>query len=530
MDGEPNRGGPARHRRRAPDGTRGLALLLIVLAVSSACVSSTDTGTQDSSLETLITLPSSTAVETTEPAPAIEAPKPGELVWIHDREPADLHLDDPDNGSDIAAWVQEGLLEGLFGVDQTISYYPELLAREPVLTVNDNGTVAIAYELRSGLSWSDGAPLTADDVAYTHRIIVEGCETESDGSIVDATNVGCVYDMANRIGYDLVTGFEVEGPTSFTVRLASFFPGWRNLYPQVYAEHAFGAEATSVNRNLRRWQGDDGPLPSSGPLVFDRWDRGVALRMVRNEQYHGSASPDAINEGPAHVEAVRLSFVTDRQAQIELLANGQAHLLMSQPHPDLSALTENPGFSVATSPGPLYEHWGMNLLNPHLAKPEVREAIAYALDKASIVAELYQPLAGGSLAPSGLGNAYWMPGQSAYVDHQVKYQGNNITAAAAALRSAEYTQDSDGIWTHPDDGKLTMRLGTTAGNVLRDQALELGQLQLSAAGIDSRIASEPGGLFLTEGPFAPAALEAAASQGRSGDSRLWDIAQFAWVT
>ncbi len=530
MDGEPNRDWLARCHRGAPAGSRRWGLLLVALVGLSSCVSTTETGTPESLLESLTTLPSSTIVETEDPELAIAAPRAGELVWIHGREPADLHLDDPDNGSDIAAWVREGLVEGLFGVDQTISYYPELLAGEPTLTVNDNGTVTIAYDLRPGLRWSDGEALTADDVAYTHLIIVEGCETESDGSIVDATNGGCEYDMANRIGYDLITGFEVEGETSFTVRLASFFPGWRNLYPHVYAEHAYGADATIVNRNLRRWRGDEGPLPSSGPLVFERWDSGVALRMVRNAQYHGSVSPDAINEGPAHVEAVRLSFITDRQTQIEILSDGQAHMLTSQPHPDLSVLVKDPDFTVATVPGSLYEHWGMNLLNPHLAKPEVREAIAYALDKASIVAEIYQPLAGGTLASPGLGNAYWMPGQGGYVDHQEKYQGNNTNAAAAALRSADYAQDSEGFWTHPDDGKLTIRLGTTAGNALRDLTLELGQLQLAAAGIDTRIASAPGGLFLTEGPFAAAALEASASQGRSGNSDLWDIAQFAWVS
>ena len=33
-------------------------------------------------------------------------------------------------------------------------------------------------------------------------------------------------------------------------------------------------------------------------------------------------------------------------------------------------------------PGPVWEHWGFNILNVHLAKAEVREAIAHALNKA----------------------------------------------------------------------------------------------------------------------------------------------------
>jgi peptide/nickel transport system substrate-binding protein len=528
VDGEPRRGESVRRGGPVSVGLRRLALSLVALVAISACESSADTDTGDSTVSQLPTLTPIAPVETSVLAPPIEAPEPGELVWIHDREPADLHFDDPDNGADIAGWIREGLLEGLFGVDQSISYYPELLAGEPSLTVNNNGTVTIVYELRPDLRWSDGETLTADDVAYTHRIIIEGCELESDGSIVDATNVGCEYDMANRIGYDLITGFEVSSPTSFTVELASFFPGWRNLYPQIYAEHAFGIDATSVNNNIRRWRGDEGLLPSSGPLVFDSWDRGVSLRMVRNEQYHGSVSPDVTNRSQAQVESVKLVFVTDRETQIEMLSDGLAHLLVAQLHPDLAVLAEDPGFTVASVPGPLYEHWGLNLLNPHLSKPEVREAIAYALDKSAIISELYQPLVGEALDPSGLGNAYWMPGQAAYVDHQAEYQGNNVAAAASALQAAGYEKDSEGIWTHPDDGRLTIRLGTTAGNAMRDQALEIGRSQLAAAGIDAQIESAPGGLFLTEGPFAAEALEASGSEGRSGNSQLWDIAQFGW--
>jgi len=457
-------------------------------------------------------------------------PEPGELVWIHDAEPPDLHVDDPDNKTEIASWVREGLIEGLFGIDGKISFYPELLAADPVPTVNEDGTIVLAYELRPDLRWSDGEPLTAEDVAYTHQILIEGCVEESDGSIVDNSNDGCEYELARRTGYDLVTGFEVASPTSFTVTMASFFPAWRDLYSQVLAEHAFGADAAAVNDNLRRWRGDGGVLPSSGPLVLDEWERGVSIKLARNDAYHGSVSPDAENGGPAQVDSVRILFVADREARIDAVLAGRAHLLFARPEPAYTRLSQSTDFTVAASPGADYEHWGLNLLNPHLAKPQVREAIAYALDKNQLVAESYQPLAGGALPEDGVGNVYWMPNQAGYVDHQQKYQGSNVVAAAEALRSADYVAGSDGVWSHPDTGRLSLRVGTTGGNALRERMLEVGQAQLAQAGIELRIDNEPGGLFLTQGPFAAEALEASASAGRSGDPDLWDIAQFAWAT
>jgi peptide/nickel transport system substrate-binding protein len=509
-----------------------LVVLLMVLAACAREEAEEAVATTTSTMATVVAPASGPAVEREQEDDSgiAIAYEPGELVWVHDREPVDLHVDDPDNGAEIASWVREGLLEGLFGVDRNVAYYPELLAGEPTLTVSNAGRVTIEYQLRDGLRWSDGEPLTAEDVAYTHQILVEGCAVESDRSIVDATSSGCEYDMANRIGYDLVTGFEVTSPTSFTITLASYFPGWRDLYAQVYAEHAFGPDANTVNATLRRWRNDAGVLPSSGPLVLSAWERGVSMTLTRNDAYHGSVSPDATNRGPAHVDGVRLVFVDSRAAQIDLLRSGQAHLVMAQPHPDFAALAAAEDFTVASAPGPRYEHWGLNLLNPHLANPQVREAIAYALDKGEIVAEVFQPLYGDTLPQAGLGNAYWMPGQGPYEDHQSAYAGNNVIAAAASLQAAEYTKGGDGIWTHPELGRLSLRIGTTAGNALRDRTLEVGQAQLAQAGIELTIDSAPGGLYLAEGPFSPEALEASASKGRRGDSGRWDIAQFSWVS
>jgi peptide/nickel transport system substrate-binding protein len=75
-----------------------------------------------------------------------------------------------------------------------------------------------------------------------------------------------------------------------------------------------------------------------------------------------------------------------------------------------------------------------------------------------------------------------------------------------------------------------LRAGTTAGNELREQQLELVQSQLEAAGIEVTIESLPGGLFFDQGPFSPEALEASASEGRDGSPDLWDMAVWSWAT
>jgi peptide/nickel transport system substrate-binding protein len=515
-----------------------------LLAACSGATGSDDAATADGDTTTLPTFSESSADGSadTEPAEGTTVPDdpaggeelqiiggPGVLVWVHDAEPPTLHADDPDNSADVTAWLQQGMVEGLFGIDANNAYYPELLAGEPTVEQLNSGTIVISYELRDGLTWSDGTPLTSADVAYTHDIIVEGCEIENDRSIVDATNVGCEFRRGSRFGYELVTDFEVVSDTEFRVTMAAFYGGWRSLYDRVFAAHAFGETARDVNDSLLAWSGPNGILPSSGPLVFDRWDPGLALHLSANERYHGSVSPDATNTSAPSITGVELVFVADADTRIELLLSGEAHILMARAEPGLEALTASDSFTVASSLGPRYEQWSINLLADHLSKPEVREAIAHAIDKTEIVAEIYEPIYGPILPPDGLGNSFWMPNQAAYQDNQAGYGGNDVAAAADALRSAGYLQGADGGWNHPEDGPLVIRAGTTAGVELRDRQLAMIADQLGRAGIEVVIESAPGGLFFTEGPFSPDALAASGSNGAAGNPNLWDIAQFSWT-
>lgn len=519
-------------------GRRAATVALAAVLALGAC-SSADEATEESDEEpSAVTEPvSAVDADVAEAAgellddvsPIDDAPE-GYVVWVTAQEPPDLHLDDPDNGTEIASWIRQGLLEGLFGVGSDLAYYPELLAGEPQVTINDDGTVTIDFQLRSGLTWSDGTPLTTADVAYTHDILVEGCQTESDGSIIDNSLDGCQYSAGPRVGYDLVTSFEVLDEDSFTLTLASYFPDWRSLYDQVFAAHAFGEDAFSVNRNLQQWSAGGSPLPSSGPLVFEQWSEGRSLKLARNDAYHGSVSPDAANAGPAEVAGVLVAFEADLDERIAALLDGRADLIMEDLDLALQPLADDETFTVAVAPGPVFEHWGLNLLDPHLAKPEVRIALVQALDKGEIVAEIYTPLVGESLPADGLGNAYWMPSQAGYEDHQADYSGSQVDAAAASLEAAGYVRGGDGVFEHPEDGRLAIRLGTTAGNSVRDASLELGKTQLERAGFQITIASEPGGLFFSRGPFAPDAIQASATAGASGDRDAWDVAQFSWVS
>ncbi len=468
---------------------------------------------------------------------------PDTLVWVATIEPPDLHLDDPANGLTITSWIRQGLLESLFGVGPDLTYHPELLAAEPTVTPQDDASVVIDYRLRSDLTWSDGTPLTAEDVAYTHRIITEGCQVEGDGSILDNTVEGCVYLTGTRVGYDQVTSFEVVNDTDFTVTMAGFYPDWRRLYGPVLAAHAFGDDAAQVNRQLRTMSGSSGPLPSSGPLRFERWDRGISMTLGANEDYHGSTAPNVTSTGPPSISGVRIDFEPDAAARVDAILNGTADLLFEPIRPGQERLDAE-GVTIGTVTGIDFEHWGFNLLNPHLAEPQVREALALAIDKAALLQAVYGPVLGpvdGSDAGDEDGdgdagltvavqdNTYWLAGQPAYVATQAPLADGDPEGARAALTAAGYVPGTDGLLRHPTRGPLRLRVATIGGDLLREVGQQTLIEQLAEVGVEVVADNPSGGRFFQQGPFAPDAMAASASGGASGDPGLWDIAQFGWV-
>jgi peptide/nickel transport system substrate-binding protein len=521
-----------------------LALTAASALVFAACGSDdADTSSGEASTETNAPAeddaPAEDApVETDAPAgddapAATDAPADGggnTLVWAHEQEPPDLHLDDPENNLSITSWIRSAMIEGLYGISGSTEYYPELLDGEATLTTNDDGTVTGSYVLRDGLVWSDGDDLTADDVKWTLDVLLASDGEDEDGDPV------YVYLLGDRTGLDTITDITVSSATEFSITWSSFFAGYQGVGNEIYPMHQFDADpaaaAAELNEGLRDWTTPSGDtIASSGAMAFGSWNKGVQMDLVRNDAYNGSNSPDAQNDGVAFVAGVQINFVTDTDAQINALQAGEAQIVMTQPQLAFEDLASSDDFTVASSAGPVFEHWGLNLNNVHLAKPAVREALAFSMDKTEVMAGLYTPLFGDSLPAEGLGNTMWLSNQSTYENHagDAGYGAGDVDSAVAALEGVGYTQNGDGIFEHPEDGVLTLRVGTTGGNRLREIQQELIQAQMKDAGIDIVIDNVEGGAYFGEIPFSEDAIACAVSGGAEGNCGIWDITQFAWV-
>jgi peptide/nickel transport system substrate-binding protein len=503
---------------------RLVAAAAAVALVATAC--GDDGGDEPSGEETTsaageTSSPTEDGGDDVDPANYCEGGGEAELVWAHEQEPPDMHLDDPNNNLTITSWVRQSLWDGLYGVSVETEFIPELLAEDAEPTENEDGSVTIDYTLRDGLTWSDGTPLTAEHVKGTFDIIMEGYDPE--------TGEGGVYLIGDRTGYDVISEVTVASDTEFTIEFSEFFAGHKALFSEVFPTHVVST-AEEANAAFTEFEHDGETLPSSGPMLFDNWERGNSMTLTRNDDYHGSTSPDVTNEGVACVTGVRINWVADTDAQINALKAGEADFIMTQPQTAFGErISTDENFTLASQAGPIFEHWGLNLFDDHLQDPLVREALAYALDKSQVMSALYTPLFGDALDPEGLGNTYWLSNQPDYEDHQEQYAGAQAEEAKANLEEAGYTEGANGIYEHPERGPLSLRVGTTGGNALRELQQQLIVEQMKSAGIEVVIDNVPGGDYFSERPFSEDALACANSGGTEGNCDVWDITQFAWV-
>jgi len=503
-----------------------VAWLALALVAGACAEADTDSTATTEATSTPVGESTTTTGQPSEPANYCDGAAEGNLLWAHEQEPSSWQFYDPEHQLSITSWLVQAMWDGLYGDTSDLNFYPELLAEEAVVTVNDDGTVLISFKLRDGLTWSDGVPFTPADVQFYQDIIMAAGEPDDEG------NPTFLFPYADRTGYDLVTVFNIISDTEFEIEMSAFYSGWQTMYQVVPPAHSFeGMDAAAVNTAWGNWVGADGEtLPSTGPMVLEAWNQGVSVEMVRNDSYHGSVSPEVVNPGVACVSGMTMTKVADTDTQINALRAGEAQIIFTQPQLQFEELSEDARFVSAVKPGPTYEHWGLNLLNAHLSDPLVREAVAFSLDKTEVVGALYARVFGeGVLDPEGLWNTFFMPNQAPWYEQHGTEYAHDSEAAKAKLEEAGYTAGADGIYEHPERGRLTLRVGTTGGNNLRELQQQLIQAQFAASGIEIVIDNVPGSAYFNERPFAAAAMEAALSGGAEGDPTIWDITQFAWV-
>jgi len=348
------------------------------------------------------------------------------------------------------------------------------------------------FTIRSGLKWSDGKPITAADVAWTYNLVMKNATA--------ATANG-----------SLLTNFaKVTAPNATTLVITTKTPQANMLYTSipVVPQHVWESKVS----NLKNFKNMQFPVVGYGPwqLVGYKTDQYATLK-ANKDFFMGAPKYDRLVEqvfknSDASVAALK-SGQLEQDAEItatqfKALKNAKNITTYQQEPTGWTGIEINPGAITRSGKS-------IGTGNPILKDAKVRTAIAWAIDRKTLVTKVLDGLGqtGAGYLPSGYPQWAWQPSASQAINYDPA-KANQI------LDDAGYKKGSDGIRTDPKTHKkLTFRLGTHSDTTS-----------------DSQIASylegwlKPIGISLDVQPMSFTQLNANLLKGD------WDILMDAWKT
>ncbi|MEZ4620022.1 MAG: ABC transporter substrate-binding protein [Caldilineaceae bacterium] len=215
--------------------------------------------------------------------------------------------------------------------------------------------------------------------------------------------------------------------------------------------------------------------------MIQEFTPGAELLLARNPNYQTNL-PLVENKGPLHLEEVLVRLIPEELTLVGELETGAIDMIAGVPASAIDRLQANPEIDVMEARQPGIFGLVMNLERPIFADLRVRQAIAKAVDRESLVKVV-----------NGATPAYTFvtPGMIAYdatVDtYAHELHPHDVAAAQALLAEAGWTDgDGDGI-VEKDGEPLTIEFLIPTEATGQAQAAQVLQSQLKAVGIDLQI-------------------------------------------
>ncbi len=373
----------------------------------------------------------------------------GTLTYIID---ADAQTLNPFEAGDVpSVRSYQFMFPSLYELDKSLNVVPGLADGMPTLS-SDLKTWTV--KLKTGAKWSDGTPITANDVVTTDRIEASS-SLDTDASfdwspLTDPVN-GVTAKDDHTIVYTLTTPFA----PFLAVNLVGF----------IAPASVYGSVDPSKMRTFEQ----DHPSVTGGPFLFDKRVAGSEIDLTANPNFYA---------GKPHIAKIVEKVITDSTAAAQAVINGDVNWDPEITAGALDTVKAAPGVQSSEYPDLGYydirfndrAKWVDGSRNTLFGDVNVRRAFAYALDKDSIV----------KAATNGHGTPLWgdlVPAQAYYDPNAVVKYTQDIAKAKSLMDAAGWTVGPDGIRVK-NGVKFSGKFFVRAGKPQRIQAVTIISEQL----------------------------------------------------
>ncbi|MGB0757405.1 MAG: ABC transporter substrate-binding protein [Patescibacteria group bacterium] len=326
------------------------------------------------------------------------------------------------NGTDVA--MNRLLFSGLVKYDKDLNIVPDLAES---YTMSEDETT-YTFVLKENLFWHDGQPLTASDVVFTIQTIQD--------PQFNSPHFGRFRDVAVSQIDDRTITFTL--PESF----AGFLPYMTiGIIPQHIWEQVTPSASRLAEANVK-------PI-GSGPYVFDKLQKETdgtvrSYTLKSFDKYHSHQS---------YIETINLRFYVDLTEAIDALQRQNIDALEFLPQGNRIELSQLKTIELHTFSLPQYTALFINQIqNDQLASRGVRTALAHAIDKQTIVSDVFADQAQVIDSPI-------LPGTIGYFPDIQKYDFATETAQTL-LTEAGWERNEETNLLTKDDEVLSITLTT----------------------------------------------------------------------
>jgi peptide/nickel transport system substrate-binding protein len=346
------------------------------------------------------------------------------------------------------------LFTPLVALNDQHQWFSELLQQVPLeinggVVISGNQMV-VTYQLKSGLLWSDGHPLTSEDIQYVWQYY-QRPQFWMDTYLLQINPLFKIERIETPNTLTAVVYYKPE----------EFPSNYLEALPYTYPKHVL----ENIPWVFHRWTSEFSHKPvGNGPYIVADFLPGVYANLIPNPNYHKQLS------GYPKIQNMRLIF---GEHPFYCLVNNDCDVSINIGNYVPANYTDY-DLQVIKTASTTYEELHLNLDLPLFQDIKVRQALAYALNNEGFFQDDTINITADT----------WMPVDNpVFLDKGYSKYSFNLGQAAALLASAGWVDtDSDGI-LEKDGEELTFTLTYIGSNILRQNMALMYQEDLETIGV-----------------------------------------------
>ncbi|QJC54454.1 peptide ABC transporter substrate-binding protein [Paenibacillus albicereus] len=321
-------------------------------------------------------------------------------------------------------------------------------------------SLTYTLKLKANAKWSDGQPVSADDIAFTFNTIKDPAAASPGIS---------TFDKVDKV--------EVVDAQTVKITMKTVYAPFLNaLVTNVVPSHLL-KDVPAAELQSNPYGTDPAKTVTNGPWKWTEWNQKQYLSFEKDANYWAKDVNDV------NIDKIIYKIYADQNTTVQAAIKGDVDMVGGIPVTQVEAVKAKENLTVELEPGPLYEYMSFNFNKMNWGGKEspftgekTRQAIAYAINRQGVLENILKGT-GKALNAPFLPGTWADPGSDA-----VAYDYN--ADKAKQLLAEDGWKDSNNDGTVDKDGfEFKFELQYNSGNSRREAVSAVIQQNLADIGI-----------------------------------------------